>query len=476
MRHIVLTGLPGSGKTSLGKLAAARLGVPFVDVDEKIEKRFMMPIRQIFEEYGKKGENGEEGENGEKIFRDAESAAMREALTSKALSVIATGGGAVLRPENVSVMRDRGLVIFLDRPAERIAEDVPIDGSRPLFTGVDKLYEMERARRALYIDAADRTLPNGGGIEDALDGLLEIIGNSTADAEYAVIGDPIAHSLSPAIHGAVFEALGISGSYSAVRVSRGGLAGFFETARESGMRGFNVTSPHKRDIMPFLDHIDEEAALCGAVNTVVSRGGKSHGHNTDMGGLLFSLQESGTGYAERRVVILGAGGAARGAALKASREKAAEIVILARDTRKAEEIASDFSAIATRPIHARTMTEQAMKDAARGADLLINATTLGMSGSGENFRSLEFLSALTRSAFICDLVYDPPETALLKRASELGLKCRNGLGMLICQAISADELFLGRKLDRSALHYMIKERLSDARKIDSNTYNKERSG
>jgi shikimate dehydrogenase len=462
MRHIVLTGLPGSGKTSLGKLAAARLGVPFVDVDEKIEKRFMMPIRQIFEEHGG---------NGEKFFRDAESAATREALTSKALSVIATGGGAVLRPENVSVMRDRGLVVFLDRPAERIAEDVPIDGSRPLFTGADKLYEMEQARRALYIDAADRTLPNCGGIEEALDGLLEIIGNSTADAEYAVIGDPIAHSLSPAIHGAVFEALGVSGSYSAVRVSRGGLAGFFEAARESGMRGFNVTSPHKRDIMSFLDNIDEEAARCGAVNTVVLRGGKSLGHNTDMGGMLFSLQERGAGYAGRRVVILGAGGAARGAALKATREKAAEIVILARDARKAEEIASAFSAIAQCPIRAVTMTERAMKEASSGADLLINATTLGMSGSGENFRSLDFLSALPSGSFTYDLVYDPPETALLKRASELGLKCQNGLGMLICQAILADELFLGRELNRPALHHMIKERLSDARKNNSGTYN-----
>jgi shikimate dehydrogenase len=449
MRHVVLSGLPGSGKTSLGHLASLRLGMPFVDVDAEIEKRFGMPIRLIFEKHG------------EKSFRDAESAATKEALLRETPSVIATGGGAVLRQENVSAMRDRGLVVFIDRPSALIAKDVPIDGSRPLFTGLDKLYEMERVRRALYIDAADRTLENREGMEEALLRLLEIIGKSASGAGYAVIGDPIAHSLSPAIHGAVFEALGISASYSAVRVPRGGLAAFFDAARESGMRAFNVTSPHKLDIMPFLDHIDEEARPCGAVNTVVFRGGKSHGHNTDMGGLLASLMARGSGYAGRRVVILGAGGAARAAALKAALEKAAEIIVLARDTKKAGKIAAAFSGIAPR-IRAKAMTERDMKEAASGADLLINATTLGMSGSGGDFPSLEFLGALPCGAFVCDLIYDPPQTALLKRASELALACQNGLGMLICQAILADELFLRRGLDRAALRGIAEGKLTQS--------------
>lgn len=446
MRHIVLLGLPGSGKTSLGRMASARLDMPFVDVDAEIEKLFEMPIRRIFEKHG------------EKSFRDAESAATREALLREAPSVIAAGGGAILRQENVSAMRDLGFVIFIDRPSKLIARDVPLDGSRPLFTDPDKLYEMERVRRALYIDAADRTLENREGMEEAASGLIEIIARSQPVAEYAVIGDPIAHSLSPAIHGAVFEALGVSASYSAVRVSRGGLAAFFDAAKEGCMRAFNVTSPHKRDIMPFLDHIDEEATLCGAVNTVVFRGGKSLGYNTDMDGLSASLLARGAGYEGRRVLVLGAGGAARAAVLKAALEKAAEITVLARDAKKAEEIASAFSGIAPR-IRAKAMTERAMKESAAGADLLINATTLGMSGSAA-FPSLEFLSALPGSAFVCDLIYDPSQTDLLKRASELALGCQNGLGMLISQAILADELFLRRGLERAELRGVIEEKLN----------------
>ncbi|MDR1515925.1 MAG: shikimate dehydrogenase [Synergistaceae bacterium] len=451
MRHIVLIGLPGSGKTSLGKLAAARRGCPFVDVDLEIEKRFGMPIHRIFEEHG------------EEFFRDAESRVTREALRSPELSVIATGGGVILRPENTSAMREGGFVIFLDRPVKRIAKNVPVGGSRPLLTSPGKLRELERARRALYVDAADRTLNNDGGIEDAFQALMAIIGKSAPEAEYAVIGDPIAHSLSPAIHKAVFETLGLSAKYSAVKINgedRGELARFFEEAKESGMRGFNVTRPHKRSIMPYLDSVSVDAGVCGAVNTVVFRGRKCFGHNTDMGGLLFSLRECGSGCEGRRVVILGAGGASRAAALSAARDRAAEIVILARDERKALEIASDISAAVPCLFRTGTMTPGAMKDAASGADLLINATPLGMSGIRAGFPSLKFLDALPASAFVCDLVYSPPHTALLDRASELGLGSQNGMGMLIYQAILADELFLGRPLDRPALYKAVSGKLT----------------
>jgi shikimate dehydrogenase len=451
MRHIVLIGLSGSGKTSLGRLAAARCGIKFTDADSEIEKRFGMPIRRIFEEHG------------EEFFRCAESRATLEALSSPELSVIATGGGVILRPENTSALRENGFVIFLDRPAEQIANDIPYDGSRPLFTSPEKLYEMERERRALYIGAADVTLKNSGGIDEACRDLMEIIGKSQRQTEYAVIGDPIAHSFSPVIHETVFKTLGLSARYSAIRVkgeNSGEPARFFEAAKKGGMRGFNVTIPHKRSIMPLLDSVSEDARVCGAVNTVVFRGGRSFGHNTDIGGLLFSLREHGFECEGRRVVILGAGGASRASALAAAQERALEIVILARDERKAEAIASDISGAAPCRCGTGTMTPKVMKEAASRADLLINATPLGMSGTNARFTSLDFLGAMTESAFVCDLVYNPPVTALLRRASELGLVSLNGMSMLICQAILADELFLGRTLDRPALHKAVRDKLT----------------
>ena len=105
------------------------------------------------------------------------------------------------------------------------------------------------------------------------------------------------------------------------------------------------------------------------------------------------------------------------------------------------------------------MSPEVMPAAAGAADLVINATPIGMSGVGGNFPSFEFLEALPRRAFVCDLIYNPAETELLRRARELGLAARNGLGMLICQALLADELFLDRRLDKPALYRKIKEML-----------------
>jgi shikimate dehydrogenase len=379
-------------------------------------------------------------------------------------SVVATGGGVVLRRGNIQVLRQNGFVVFLDRPPERIVKDVLYDKSRPLLTSPEKLREMERERRALYLDAAHATLRNDAGLEEGVGKLVELTANVLSEAPsrgYSVIGYPIEHTLSPVIHGTVFNALGVDAPYTAVRVPRGALRGFTEKARASGLRGFNVTLPHKRDIIPFLDAVDEDARLCGAVNTVVVSEGRLSGFNTDMGGLLAALREKGHEYRNRNVAILGAGGAARGVVFKAARENAAQIVILSRRLEKAEEIASETErAIASCRVRAGSMSPDALAEAAGEAAILINATPLGMSGIGENFPSLSFLRRLPRDALVCDLVYDPPLTDFLREARALGHAVQNGLGMLIHQGILADELFLGRQLDRSSLSKIVYTKLS----------------
>jgi shikimate dehydrogenase len=341
-----------------------------------------------------------------------------------------------------------------------ILRDIGGCEDRPLISSEERLYEMARERRGLYLGASDATLVNDSGIDEAADDLLALIRAAHGiERAYAVIGDPIAHTLSPVIHGAVFEFLGISSPYDAVRVKRDELAGFAESARNSGLGGFNVTIPHKHDIIPFLDEVEEEARLCGAINTVLVSDGRLSGFNTDMEGLCSALGESGSGYRGRDVLILGTGGAARGVAFKASLEGAASVAILGRRPKGAAEIAENIAGLSRCRVHAGEMSDEAMSEAAREADILINATPLGMSGVESDFGSLEFLTALPRGAFVCDLVYNPSETALLRRAAALGHTTLNGLGMLIYQALLADELFLKRRLDKPALFKIIEERL-----------------
>jgi shikimate dehydrogenase len=498
MRHIILIGLPGGGKTSLGQMAAERLGVPFLDLDALIEEREQMPIRRIFELLG------------EAAFREIESRILREALESPAPSIIASGGGVVLKEDNVQVLCERGFVLFLDRPVEDIEKDVLWNADRPLLTSPEKLRRLDRERRPLYEAAANATVRNDGSLEEALEKLLRFVPGVPPDVPergFAVIGDPIAHSLSPAIHGAVFSALGIEAPYVALRVPKENLAGFTERARVSGLRGFNVTLPLKREIIPLLDEVEEEARLCGAVNTVtVGEDWRLSGFNTDMEGLLASLRDNGYDYRDCNVLILGAGGAARGVAFKAAREGAEKITILARRLDQAEEL---VSAVKTSPIiaqggrahlsasrsllrktydplappdrrfcavgsptsfrtvnqrflksssssvHAGDMSPETLSKAASDADILVNATPLGMEGFGKDFPSLAFLRRLPKGALVCDLVYKPPHTRLLREAENLGHAAQNGLGMLIHQALLADELFLGRPLDKPALYKIV---------------------
>ncbi|MDR1915670.1 MAG: shikimate dehydrogenase [Synergistaceae bacterium] len=452
MKHIALIGLSGCGKSTLGKMLANELDMPFIDIDITVERTTGMTIQRIFEQHG------------EMFFRDLEAAAVRSSLALAEPSVIATGGGAVMRPDNVQALRERGFVIFLDRPAELILSNIACDSSRPLLTDEGKLYELERVRRKLYLSTADAVVSNNRDLPHALADLLEMtraLWGKLPDG-YAVIGDPIAHTLSPQIHTAVFDSLGIAAKYEALRVPRGMLPDFVSRARKSNLLGFNVTIPHKSDIIPLLDTVAPDAEACGAVNTVLVRNGRLSGFNTDMSGLLDSLREIGYDYNGRRILILGAGGAARGVALKAARSGASSIAILARRVENARVIASCIEGEAPYNVVCGEMTDSVMSIEAACADILINATPLGMRGAGEDFTSLDFLGCLPRGALVCDLVYNPAETALLSRARELGYAAINGLGMLIYQAILADELFLDFldiNIDKGNLYKVIKERL-----------------
>lgn len=271
----------------------------------------------------------------------------------------------------------------------------------------------------------------------------------------AVIGDPIHHSLSPVVHGAALEALGIPYTYQKIQVKKGELKEFLSYAKEQGITGFNLTMPHKVDILPYLDEIEETAAQIGAVNTVKIQDGRLLGFNTDGGGYMEALRNAGYDLQGKRILILGAGGVVRTLALQAAKNGAQEIRILNRTVEKAEEICRLVQE--TTSAVAESWTDEILFQRCADCDIFIQATPLGMHGVERDFEDLGFLSALPKTALVSDLIYNPPSTKLLTHAKQEGLATLNGLGMLIYQALLADRIYTDMNFDLEPVYQEIKK-------------------
>lgn len=273
-----------------------------------------------------------------------------------------------------------------------------------------------------------------------------------------VIGDPIEHSKSPVVHGMVLNALDVPYEYEKVHVKKGGLKEYVERAIDSGVTGFNLTMPHKVDIIPYLEEIDEDARLFGAVNTVKIREGKLYGYNTDARGFILSLNSCGADVKGKNIVILGAGGVVSTLALKFAVSGANGIVILNRTPKKAADICTRIEKLKEEGV-IDTEAELLWNNSETSTinkyigycHILINATPLGMSGVEGDYTDLSFIDGLPKQALAADLIYNPSKTRFLAYAEKKGNKIMNGLGMLIGQAILADEIYLERELDVSEL-------------------------
>ena len=249
-----------------------------------------------------------------------------------------------------------------------------------------------------------------------------------------VIGDPILHSKSPLIQNAMISALGLDYIYLCQRVTRGETERWLRCADFAGYAGFNATMPHKEALALLMDELDPISAACGAVNTVCIRNGKYYGYNTDGAGFLRALEDLGVPPAGKRVLLLGAGGAAKAVAA-ALAGAGAHVTVSNRRLEKAE-----------RMTPAGFGTAELCR-LAEESELLVNCTSLGMAGTENRFDDLRFVDALPPEAAVCDVIYAPAETALLKRAREGGHSAMNGMGMLLHQAILALEHFTGESLD-----------------------------
>ena len=262
-----------------------------------------------------------------------------------------------------------------------------------------------------------------------------------------VIGDPVLHSKSPVLHGAMLSALGLDAAYDARVVRRGELPDYLRWARDHGVAGFNATMPHKEDLLPLLDGMDPAARLTGAVNTVCLREGAWVGFNTDGAGALSALGEVlGFDPAGRTVTLLGAGGAAKAVALALAQAGAERVRVCNRTLKRAGELCARHPRLTPAPFDPDTLERLC-----RGADLLVNCTSLGMEGCPRQFEGFSFLDALPPHGAVFDLIYHPAETELLAQARRRGLRAMNGLPMLVWQAVLALEHFLNRPLDRGAM-------------------------
>ena len=269
-----------------------------------------------------------------------------------------------------------------------------------------------------------------------------------------VIGDPVAHSLSPLLHQAMLDQTGAAYRYDVRTVRPEELPAFVRWAKDGGCAGFNVTMPHKEVILPLLDEVDATAASCGAVNTVCIREGRAIGHNTDGTGFLDSLAGQGFYPQGRTVLLLGAGGAAKAVGHALAAAGAGRIIVCARRLEHAAALAAQLPGCGEGIV----LAQDAIQQAAAACDLLVNATPLGMAGSPA-FARLDFLQAMPPHAVVYDLVYHPRRTALLEAAARQGLRTVGGIDLLIRQAVRAFTFFTGETPDTAALYDALREPL-----------------
>lgn len=259
----------------------------------------------------------------------------------------------------------------------------------------------------------------------------------------ALIGDPVAHSVSPVMHNAAFREQQINYTYQAFRVTKEDLAAAVSGLRGLNVRGANITLPHKKAIIPFLDAVDSPALRIGAVNTIVNENGRLTGYNTDAAGFLAALRASGFEPQGKKAVVLGAGGAAR-AVVFALKDAGVRVNILNRTFSTATALAAETGSEAFK------MTDEGYRQALEGALLVVNATSVGLSPdeASSPLPSIWLRPSMT----VFDTIYRPRHTRLIRDAKAAGCAVIGGLEMLLAQGALSFELWTGEPAPREVMN------------------------
>lgn len=266
----------------------------------------------------------------------------------------------------------------------------------------------------------------------------------------ALLGSPVGHSGSPAMYNYSFEKLGLDYAYVAFDVKEDEMEQAINAMRLFKMRGCNVTMPGKNIAVKFMDELSPAAELIGAVNTIVNDDGKLIGHNTDGIGFVQNLRENGVEVKGKKITIAGGGGAATAMQVQCALDGAREITIFnkkdaffERTLQTAEKIRNAVDGIVVNVYDiddVAKMTEEILS-----SDIFANATILGMKPLDDQ-SVVKDLSAFHKDLVVCDAVYNPIETKLLREAKEAGCKCVGGKGMLLWQGVAAFKLYTGQDM------------------------------
>ena len=438
---LVLVGARGAGKTTVARLLAERLGVPFLDTDMLVEERAGRPVPEIF------------AEEGEVSFRRRE----RAVCTSLAdvAGVIATGGGVVLDPANVAALRRDARVVWLAAPPDELAARCA-GSDRPPLTGLGAEEEARAvlaAREPLYRAAADHCTWTGCRDPPAVAGEVlawlehrlpsglrkELAAANPCPDEAAavdrvlaegrlvcaVVGHPVGHSRSPAVFARLIEVYGLPYVYTRIDAPTADTA--VSLARRLDLRGLSVTIPFKEEVLRHCDALSPEAEAIGAVNTVVQSEGRLYGLNTDWIGVRAPLAHLGG--QDLRAVVLGSGGAAA-AAVFALADLGMTVTVLARRPDRAAALAARFG------VGFGSLGEFHPDR----TDVVVHTTPVGMA---PDTSSLLGPGDLRPGMTIFDLVYTPPETPLLRLARAAGATTVPGTALFVHQAAAQCEAFFG---------------------------------
>lgn len=425
---IVLIGFSGTGKSEVGKILSQRLGLKFLDTDAFIEAKENRSIAEIFARCG------------EGYFRQLEKELVASLADADNL-VISTGGGVVMDKENVKNLKKNGILIYLIATKEAIYERIKNDDSRPLLSGknmMEKIESLLRRRSMDYLQTNNIVDVTCLSFDQVADRIIKIINGEIKMTIVGLVGSATETSLSPLIHNASFNYLGLDFYY--LRLETEDLAELVERAKNLGLGGFNVTMPYKIEIIKFLDQLDDVAKSVGAVNTVVNREGRLIGYNTDVLGALSHLhqhlQTAGLKPEQylpgKLAVIIGAGGAARAIAFCLKREKC-RVIIVNRTLSRAKSLAEEFKLEYASFADLRELQPQ----------ILVNTTPLG-SADLIHLSPID-PSILQPKMIVWELVYNPVRTKLLQEAEKRGCLTVDGLGMLVHQGAASFELWTGKK-------------------------------
>ena len=273
----------------------------------------------------------------------------------------------------------------------------------------------------------------------------------------AVIGAPIAHSLSPIIQNAALHAAGLDYVYVALPVRADALASAVRGLYDAGIAGFNVTIPFKTAIIPLLDALSEDARRIQAVNTVVVEDGRLVGYNTDVAGFLAGFAERGIALTGKNAVLIGAGGAARAALWGLLRSGVSSIAIGVRSVEKGAALAADF--VANGAVRACAFDDPAFARELAAADIVVQTTPLGMTPHTEEMPPVD-AAMIKPSAVVYDLIYTPAETHFLREARARGCETINGETMLVAQGAEAFHLWTGKRPDVELMKRVLREELA----------------